>query len=262
MNTKTPTKSRAPRRTTTTKRQSVTKLSRWTILFSDRKLASLLVVIMVGLAGSAATFLSHADTTTKTMFVFGDSITARYNNTAGSSNQGWWSMAAAKINLTPVTSAISGTGFIRKGYDCTAPNYGGRLANATVKKQVANAKIVVIEGGRNDYHMCLADKSSAYTDKATVDDWSRRFFDGVKRNHPDTSSIYVLTPWGPALSQYNWIVPIVKQQAIAHGFHWVDTTGVLTASNTVDGTHPNLQGNKDLANALLGHSNIATRAKQ
>lgn len=263
MTTKKATAASRSKKTVTRKvtKKAAGKSSWLTRTFGSSAHRAVVFIVAFGVMGVAASLFASADTSKPTMFVFGDSITARYNNTVGSSNRGWWSIVAAKSDLQPVTSAISGTGFIRKGYNCTAPSYGARLGTTKTRKAVAAAKIVIIEGGRNDYHKCLKDGRSVPTTRNDVINYSNWFFDGVKRNHPDTSSIYVLTPWGTALSKYDWIVPIVKANALAHGFHWVSTWGILKDSNTVDGTHPTTQGNIDLANAVLHHSNVVSRAK-
>jgi len=190
--------------------------------------AALTVGLFVGAMGTA-------EAKTDRMMVVGDSITARYNDKPGDPMRGWWSRLAAKQNMRVSTSAISGTGFINKGSGCSQRNYLQRI-NSIAKTR---PKVLIIEGGRNDFHLCQ-DRMS----KGEIDRGVARYFNKVNKivKRYRIKKVYVVTVWGTKFSKDKTrVTAIVGKHAKRSGYPYKVIT--LGNSMTVDGTHPNRAGN-------------------
>jgi hypothetical protein len=72
---------------------------------------------------------------------------------------------------------------------------------------------------------------------------------------PGTTRVIVLgPPWGPEAHEHAArVTAIVRAQAEAHGFEFVDMDGVLDASTVYDGTHPDREGSRRIAQRLIAH---------
>lgn len=179
--------------------------------------------------------------------VFGDSISARYNDKPGNSRQAWWSIVGRHYKIGVKTFAQSGSGYVRDGRRCTGNRFGDRV-DAVAR---SSPRIVIVEGGRNDWAYCtgraLSETSNAQV-KAAVD----RFLTKLKRALP-TTKIYVLgPPWGTRdASQRSRINSIIKSSAKRHQMLFIDTQGVFEGKRTLDGTHPNRVGSKALGNRVI-----------
>lgn len=201
-----------------------------------------------------------------TMFVEGDSLTSLYG-----SHESWYAEVARHIGLTAVVDAQGGSGFIKSGDPdgarahrfgvCDGTTFAQRL-HGTVERQISRARVVVLEGGRNDFHTCNWRGEQVPVSSRELRAAVRSYFDAVAELRSDPGTVFVLTPWGSRLDSLNRrrIMPIIRSEAQAHGFWWVDTDGVLDphrlGENTIDGIHPDQAGSRALARAMLRRSPI------
>lgn len=241
--------------------------------------AVFIAVIMV--SSLAASPVEAAAKSRGTIFFEGDSITALYNNNPRSKDQGYWSKLAKKLNMKPVVDAQGGSGFLKPGEKhpkaknkkmCDGTTFAQRLKKKSTQKKVKKAKIVVIEGGKNDFHKCLKNGVSkdqlVPTSSAEIAVAANDYMDMIAaiRAGQDPATVYVITPWADHTDFANkkQIVPIVRKAAAAHGFQWVDMNGVLDPhyrnENTKDGIHPDQKGTTAIANAFVSRSDIKRRA--
>lgn len=191
-----------------------------------------------------------------TMMVFGDSITARFNDVSGDDLQGYWSMVADEVGAEPWVKAEGGAGFVNPGLvGCTGHTLGEQLADPQVQAMVRDAGAILVEGGRTDTQTCR--KGGGYDPVSTrqLRRSANRFFAQLAAlRGADDRCTFVLTPWGPAGLAENRerVTGVVSETAERHGFTYVGTTGLLTEDNTMDDrVHPTVWGNHNLANAVL-----------
>jgi len=177
------------------------------------------------------------------MVVIGDSITARYNATPGDPNEGWWSMLARKAGYDVIPLGESGSGVLKFGNGCSGTRFFERLPRALSY----SPDILIIEGGRNDAWKCVDPGSSTAIEDASADYIAKRwdlFLDNVKAQKAAKTQVWVMTPWGTKFTpERSMVYPIVKEATLAHGFGWVGLSE-LPDDRTVDGTHPNYEGNR------------------
>ena len=178
------------------------------------------------------------------MVVIGDSITARYNAVPGDANEGWWSMLARKNGYDVVPLGESGSGVLRFGNGCAGTRYFERLPKALAQ----SPDMLIIEGGRNDFTKCVEfGNTDAGVERVSADYIEKRwniFLDNVKAQKAAKTQVWVMTPWGTKFdSDRDVVYPIVKQATLDHGFGWVGLSP-LPDDRTVDGTHPNYEGNR------------------
>lgn len=195
----------------------------------------------------------------RTVAVFGDSMSARFNNRAGDAEQGFWSMLAHDIGGRPKVWAEPGAGFVNPGeVGCTGHTFAQQLARPGVAETVAGAGAVVIEGGRTDTQTCRRGGGYDLVPDRQVRRAVEAFMAEVQRLRGDDGTCtLVVVPWGPAglVSNRDRITAIVQQAAARHGFTFIDTVGLLNESNTIeDGVHPTRSGNKTLTRAILDQS--------
>lgn len=180
--------------------------------------------------------------------VVGDSITARYDNTPGGPEQGWWSIVGQRLGADVTTYAQSGSGYLRPGKRCT----GNRFID---RRQVFTGSVpslVIVEGGRNDWAICRGGRFVPASDDAikhAVDG----YLDMLLTSLSGPTRIVVMgPPWGP-LDKANGVrvTAIIKDSARRHGLEFIDMQGVLTADRVVDGIHPNRHGNEAIAARML-----------
>lgn len=180
--------------------------------------------------------------------VIGDSISARYDDDPGSTDQAWWSVVGRHYGAPVSVFAESGSGYARAGHHCSGTRFADRLA--AVAKATPTA--VIVEGGRNDWAFCTGDSFPETTDamvRTAVDRFLTRLQVAVD---PRTKIIVLGPPWGPAnASQQSRITSIIKASANRHQMMFIDTQGVFEDGRTVDGTHPDLAGSLALGNTVI-----------
>ncbi|MBJ7358867.1 SGNH/GDSL hydrolase family protein [Nocardioides sp.] len=194
-----------------------------------------------------------------TLVVFGDSVTARYNDRAGHPEQGFWSMLAGELGARTEVRAQPGAGFVNPGgVGCTGSTFGGQLARPAVAEAVAGAGAVVIEGGRTDTQTCRQGGGYDLVPDRQVGRAAAAFMAQVRRlRGGDPACTVVVVPWGPAglVANRDRITGIVRAAAARQGFTFVDTLGLLTEATTIeDGVHPTRSGNEALTRAILDQS--------
>jgi len=188
-----------------------------------------------------------------TLMVIGDSIARAYDNKPGSVRQGFWSMLANEIDAQPKMAAQGGAGFVKPGLSrCKGRTFTQQLARPKIRDLVANAGVLIIEGGRNDTRTChkrgFADVTTEQL-RAAVDEFMR---EAAALRAGANGCTLVVVPWGPkGQEQRSRITPVIKKSAKDHGLAFIDTTGVLNIENTSDGVHPDLAGNVALTQQIL-----------
>lgn len=191
-----------------------------------------------------------------TLMVFGDSITARFNDKTGNDLQGYWSMVADEVDAEPRVHAEGGSGFVNPGLvGCSGHTLGQQLAKPLASKMVADAGAVLIEGGRTDTQTCAEDGGYELIPSKRLRKATNRFFARVAelRGAGDACT-FAMVPWGPAGLDENRerVTSLVAEVAEKYGFTFVWTTGLLTEETTLeDRVHPSYWGNRNLANAVL-----------
>lgn len=187
------------------------------------------------------------------LFVIGDSIARAYDNKPGSVRQGFWSMLANEIDAQPKMAAQGGAGFVKPGLSrCKGRTFAQQLARPKIRDLVANAGVLIIEGGRNDTRTChkrgFADVTTEQL-RAAVDEFMR---EAAALRAGSSGCTLVVVPWGPkGQEQRSRITPVIEKSAKQHGLDFIDTTGVLNIENTSDGVHPDLAGNVALTQEIL-----------
>lgn len=197
----------------------------------------------------------------QTLLVFGDSISARFNDRAGDPEQGFWSMVAHELGARPRVRAEGGAGFVNPGLvGCTGNTFADHLAQPHVAEVVAGAGAVIIEGGRTDTQTCRRGGGYELVPNREVRREVESFMAEIQRlrGAGDACTI-VVVPWGPKglADNRDRITRVVHKAASRHGFTFVDTLGLLTEGTTIeDGVHPTRAGNKDLTQAILDQSAV------
>lgn len=180
--------------------------------------------------------------------VVGDSITARYDDVAGSPDQGWWSFVGRHARASVDTYAQSGSGFLRRGAHCR----GTTFAERTAALERPAPAMFIIEGGRNDWAACH-DRQVTPATNAEIVTAIRGYLKLVDDTLPPSTRVIVLgPPWGPLQPIERVVVTgVVRQSAELHDFEFIDTTGTLPAENVLDGVHPNRAGNIAIARRVI-----------
>ena len=180
--------------------------------------------------------------------VVGDSITARYDDTVGGPDEGWWNVVGDRFDADVKTFAQSGSGYLRQGRGCT----GNRFIDRPEAFTDDAPSIVIVEGGRNDWAKCVDGTFVESTD-AEVRHAVDTYLDVLQTYLPRQTRIVVLgPPWGP-LDPDNGvrITRIVADEAASHDVQFISTAGALTASRVVDGVHPNRAGSLAIARRVI-----------
>ncbi|MET0931266.1 MAG: SGNH/GDSL hydrolase family protein [Aeromicrobium sp.] len=180
--------------------------------------------------------------------VVGDSITARYNDTPGDPDQGWWSFTARRFGAEVRTYAQSGSGYLRPGHGCS----GNRFVDRSPAFTGDAPSILLVEGGRNDWAKCVAGVFVPSTD-AEVRHAVGTYLDVLQTYLPAETRIIVLgPPWGPLdRSEGRRVSAIIEAEAAAHGIEFISTSGSLTTDRVVDGIHPNRDGSLAIARRVI-----------
>lgn len=191
-----------------------------------------------------------------TVVVFGDSITARFNDTTGDDLQGYWSMVADAVGAQPSVHAEGGSGFVNPGETgCTGHTLGQQLSDPMTAKLVAEAAAVLVEGGRTDTQTCAEHGGYTLIANAKLRSAATDFFRRVaKLRGADDKCTFALIPWGPAglTDNRDRVTWEVSNAAKKFGFTYVNTYGLLTEQTTLeDRVHPDRSGNLNLAKAVL-----------
>ncbi|MDQ3157742.1 MAG: SGNH/GDSL hydrolase family protein [Actinomycetota bacterium] len=181
--------------------------------------------------------------------VIGDSISARYNDDPGSDQQAWWSVVGRHYEAPVTIFAESGSGYVRPGGLCDGTRFGDRVAD--VAKSAP--RIVIVEGGRNDWAFCTAGHRLAQASNARVKVSVDRFLTKLQRALAPNTTIYVLgPPWGTvSASQRSRVTAIIRSSAQRHHMRFIDTHGVFDGGGTIDGTHPNRAGSMALGTRVV-----------
>jgi hypothetical protein len=211
--------------------------------------------LRVGLA-KAEQKAEQQDELAHTLVVFGDSISARYNNRGGDAEQGFWSMVAHELGARPEVRAEGGAGFVNPGLvGCVGRTFADQLARPGMAEVVAGAGAVIIEGGRTDTQTCRAGGGYDLVSHRQVRRAVDAFMAEVQRlRGPDSACTIVVVPWGPKGLPENRdrVTRVVANGAHRHGFTFVETRGILTDDNTIDDrVHPTRRGNRELTRAIL-----------
>jgi lysophospholipase L1-like esterase len=180
--------------------------------------------------------------------VVGDSITARYNDTPGDADQGWWSVTARRFDADVRTYAQSGSGYLRPGHRCTGDRFIDRPRAFTGDAP----SILIVEGGRNDWARCVDGAFVPSTD-AEVRHAVDTYLDVLQTYLPPTTRIIVVgPPWGPLdRAEGRRVTGVIRSEAQAHGIQFIATGGALTSDRVVDGVHPNRAGSLAIARRVI-----------
>lgn len=223
----------------------------------DRRLGRRVVTVLIGaFALAIGPFLWSqgaqggpvSEVAPQGIVVVGDSITARYDDSPGDADQGWWSVVARHYGADVTTYAQSGSGYLRQGLRCTGDRFGDRDAAF----EGSAPSLFIVEGGRNDWSQCVDGRWLPSTN-AEVERAVERYYDRIDASFGPATRVVVLgPPWGPLqLLEGLRITRIVKAAVERHGFEFVDTAGTLTAENVVDGIHPNRAGSLAIADRVI-----------
>lgn len=230
-------------------------------------IAGTLIALVTG-AGAASPSTTPAATPTiapvtvpaqpETMLVIGDSYSSYYGD-RHSRYPGWWAMLATDLGLEPQLDAMGGTGFLSRSSTCAHTRFKARLDTV----RAVDPRILMIEGGRNDWRRCTRDGRVVEATRTEIERATDGFFAelaGVwdELGHP-RAEVYVMTPWGTTKARKGRIIrPIVQAAAERYGFSWVDTES-LTLAQAPDGIHPNNDGSRFLRDQVLQNSDLADR---
>lgn len=221
--------------------------------------------------GSALLAPPSQAATTPTMVVIGDSITWRGDNIPGSTNRGWWSYLGRELGLRIIRHAERGSGFGKRGKAadgtsvCGGSTFYSRLDRPAVAADVTAARLVIVAGGVNDMYRCVY-RNGAWSQVPTSEgqlkrDVHRTMLRLAELRPTRRSSVYITAPYGPfaaGAAAKTWIVPLIKAEALAAGFRYVDTSrGTLDGDRTDDGVHPNYAGNLRLFHDLYVYGVMA-----
>lgn len=180
--------------------------------------------------------------------VVGDSITARYDDSPGSADQGWWSVVGRTYDAQVTTYAQSGSGYLRPGHRCGGDRFIDRLEAVTATAP----SILFVEGGRNDWARCvegvLKPASNADLRPAVAG-----YLDTLQATLPASTRIIVVgPPWGPLQPVHGQrIAQLIRAEAVARNLEFIDMTGVLDADRVHDGIHPNRAGSLAIARRVV-----------
>nr|WP_255668784.1 SGNH/GDSL hydrolase family protein [Aeromicrobium duanguangcaii] len=192
------------------------------------------------------------------MLVVGDSYSSYYGD-RHSRYPGWWALVAQDLGLEPQLEAAGGTGFLSRGVACDRTRYRARLDTVSTVRP----RIMVVEGGRNDWRRCTADGRLVEATRTQIESAADRFFadladvwDELDRPRAD---VYVMSPWGTSKARKGQIIrPILRDAAERYGFSWVQTRP-LTLEQAPDGIHPNNEGSRFLRDQVLQNSDLSER---
>jgi hypothetical protein len=214
------------------------------------------------------------------IMIVGDSISdpLRYSQTeTATTPKAWWAyLVDAYDTPPPILSAESGSGMMRVGYaanghtECSGTTFGQRLAD--IRK--TPWRLLIIEGGRNDFRHCVHGKAVPAS-RATTESHIRTYLHDLRAvintMHVNRHKVFVFTPWGTAYTaERAYIRPMVAKWALHYGFRWIDVPALRQANSAGDaylqpgGTHPTTHGSKriylDMINPKL--SDLASKLKQ
>jgi hypothetical protein len=208
--------------------------------------------------------------------IVGDSISdpLRYSQTATATTpKAWWAyLVDAYDTPAPILSADSGSGMLRignasdTGKVCLGTTFGNRLSAVST----SDWKLLIIEGGRNDFRKCVNGKpvrASKTVTASAIKVYMRRLRAIVDAKHRSPHDVYVFTPWGTAFAKdRKTIWPLVGKYAKQSGFQWVAVPQLQHANAagqvySNDNTHPTTLGSRRLYLDLISpkRSNLAKR---
>lgn len=197
------------------------------------------------------------------MFI-GDSMTSLYNDTPGSTAQGWWSMVARAKGLNPIKEAEYGSGHLRYGFG-TYNNSGTACTGTILKDRLqkirdADPEYIIVAAGRNDLKKCVNGTPVAASMTESVQA-AKNYFAALRDLAAEEgiplSKIYVMVPWANSEVEASTVYrPKIRDWSRSYGFTWI-TTWVLSASETrSDNLHQNYAGNQALRDDVLAGVNF------
>ena len=201
---------------------------------------------------------SQADPPDQTLMVIGDSYSSYYADLT-TRYPAWWAYLAADLGLKPIVRAEPGTGFVASGKACELTKFAERMSAI----RVANPRILVIAGGRNDWRTCTSTGRLTPATKSEIKRQTTTYFQLLASVWADMgrspNDVYVLSPWGPSMSKKGSVIrPIIRDAATGSGFNWIRTEP-LDRATTVDGIHPNQAGNFRLSEQAQENSDLRVR---
>lgn len=223
------------------------------------KLFTIAKAVTVSTILSVLVIPTSAQATTDDLVVIGDSISANYNNTKGSSKRAWWSYLAYNRDMTPRVYAVAGTGYnLRNQCDPASPTFYDRINTAYISAIINQARQIIVAGGVNDFRECNENGVMVTADPATRAAAIDRTLTRLDQLIWNNSRVIITAPWGPAANRSAAMEDTTKQLwrgAKARGFKYINTSsGTLNSSNTYDGVHPTLEGSKAIYYTLRPHS--------
>lgn len=223
------------------------------------------LVASAGAASPAAPEPATATITTEAppaapdqMLVIGDSYSSYYGD-RHSPYPGWWALLADNLGLEPQIAAVAGTGFLSRSQTCEHTRFRSRLEAV----RAAEPRILMIEGGRNDWRRCTTDGRVVESTRTEIERAADGFFAELADTWDDLdrprADVYVLSPWGQTKARKGRIIrPLIREAAQRYGFTWVETRP-LTLAQAPDGVHPNNEGSRFLRDQVLRNSDLANR---
>lgn len=188
--------------------------------------------------------------------VIGDSISSlssvpraeggyKYNDTPRSKWQAWWSIMRKEKGFRFKQYAEGGSSWTRPGRSCSRTTFYERVESSTVRKQLAQAKLIVIAGGVNaENAACVRDPF------VPLAEGIERTISSARKAAPK-ARIVVTAPWGTHPDRQAHRAATLKQiklSAKAHNAIYVESG--LSAGRTFDRIHPNRKGNEYLARKI------------
>lgn len=202
------------------------------------------------------------------VLVFGDSISATFRYSARGTAQrpkAWWAYVAEAGGLPAdevMLSAEGGSGLLmrgkgRSGRFCSGTTFGDRLGDVARTRP----DVVLVEVGRNDIKSCSGTTrtvASVAERRAAAVAYFNALAKQTDRIGVSRSSVYVMTAWGSSYgSGQVATTTIYEAEATARGFSWIPVPA-LVRQHTSDTTHPNAQGTRAIASAVMRGSDVTT----
>lgn len=205
---------------------------------------AILVALTAALVPATAT---AAPSTKPIITVIGDSMSeprpsGAYNDVSRHRMQAWWSILRKQKKMRVRVHARGGSGYTRGGPYCGGTTFADRVKDASVAKDIARSRVVIIAGGVNDAMSC--DPAVTITSATTAT------MEAVRQTNP-TARIVVIAPWG----DHQWnkghksrTVAAIKAAARKHRATYVPMP--LREDRTMDRVHTNRAGNVYIARKI------------
>jgi lysophospholipase L1-like esterase len=216
----------------------------------NRKIAARVVSSVRSLPKRAVPKVKKSSKRGPSVTVYGTSLTSFFSDEPGSPVQGWWSMAARRLKASSLrVSAEGGSGALVRGNKCSGTTFGERL------KYLRYSDILIIEVGRNDARRCRDNYSVVSVthdyQREKITEYVQQVADRTRELGIAASSVYFMTPW----DTYYWglrtrLQGMIRDAVAAQGFTYIETP-LLREHLTIDGSHPNRDGNRLLSDVVV-----------